>query len=210
VQRFTQYTKQSYWWCLCASQDKRSFYEQFADLKGSTDLSVLDSAYPKPSLAALSKAPTVQKMPLSDVTTCQVQRPLLAAVPKTMTSEQAEYVQTFNFFWRTVGFVLVHGIFFSVSGFGPVRPAVYVQPCVLLAAVHMLKVLFLRTIAITTVPTCLVVCVVQSCWFTFDRTKFSIGIMFWVLQICFGINMCFHRCDGLTAQTPQRCQPQRR
>mgnify|MGYP001807035078 CR=1 FL=1 len=123
MQRFTEYTKQALWWYLCASQDKRSFYEQFADLKGSTDLSVLDSAYPKPSLAALSKAPTAQKMPLSDVTTCQVQRPLLAAVPKTMTSEQAEDVQTFNFFWRTVGFVLVHGIFFSVSGSGPVQTA---------------------------------------------------------------------------------------
>lgn len=37
----------------------------------------------------------------------------------------------------------------------------------------------------------------QGCWFTFDRTKLGIGVLFWVLQICFGINMCFHRCDCL-------------
>lgn len=99
-------------------QDTRSFYEQFADLKGSTDLSLLDGAYPKPSLAAMAKAPTAQQVPLSDVITCKVQRPLLAAGPKTLTPEQAEYQQSFNFFWRTVGFVLVHGIFFTVSAAG--------------------------------------------------------------------------------------------
>lgn len=99
----------------CILQDTRSFYEQFQDLKGSTDLSLLDGSYPKPSLAANAKAPTAQKMALSDVVTCKVQRPLLAAGPKTLTPEQAEWQQSYNFFWRTVGFVLVHGIFFSVS-----------------------------------------------------------------------------------------------
>lgn len=100
---------------LCPVQDKRSFYEQFQDLKGSTDLSLLDGKYPKPSLAANAKAPTAHKVPLSDVVACRVQRPLLAAQPKTLTPQQVDAQQNYNFFWRMVGFVLVHGIFFSVS-----------------------------------------------------------------------------------------------
>lgn len=100
---------------ICILQDTRSFYEQFQDLKGSTDLSVYDAAYPKPSMAANAKAPTAGQIVFSDVVTCKVQRPLLAAGPKTLTPDQAEQQQRFSFFWRPVGFVLIHGAVFSVS-----------------------------------------------------------------------------------------------
>jgi len=96
-------------------QDTRSYYEQFADLKGSTDLNVLNAAHPKPSLAANAKAPQSVTYPLSDVPTCTVQRPLLAAAPKTMTPDQADAVQRSTIFWRVVGFLLMHISFFTVS-----------------------------------------------------------------------------------------------
>lgn len=82
-------------------QDSRSFYEQFQDLKGTTNLSILNSgAYPKPSLAANAKAPTAQAVPLSDVVACGVERPLLAAVPKTLSPEEVEFERNFTFFFR--------------------------------------------------------------------------------------------------------------
>lgn len=84
-------------------------------MKGSTDLSVLNGAYPKPSLAANSKAPETISFPLSDVVGCKVQRPLLAAAPKTLTPEQVDAQQNYSYFWRGVGFIMVHTIFFTVS-----------------------------------------------------------------------------------------------
>jgi hypothetical protein len=75
----------------------------------------LDTAYPKPSLAANATAPKTIRYPLSDVVACKVQRPLLAAAPSTLTTEQVEAQEHFSYFWRTSGFVLVHGIFFTVS-----------------------------------------------------------------------------------------------
>lgn len=87
--------------------DTRSYYEQFQSLKGSKDLSIIHKAYPKPSLAAQRAAPTAHSVPVSDVVTCDVDRPLLAAQPKTLTPEEVEAVQQYSFFWRRVGFVVV-------------------------------------------------------------------------------------------------------
>lgn len=96
-------------------QDTHSYYEQFQDLRGSTDLSVLDAPFPKPSRAANAKAPTAQHYPFCDVVTCGVQRPLLAANPKTLTAEQADWKQSCRYLERTIGMTVLHAIVLTVS-----------------------------------------------------------------------------------------------
>ncbi|KAF8072691.1 AL21 [Scenedesmus sp. PABB004] len=100
--------------CAAYEASTLSYAEQAEALRGCADLAVISRPHAKPSLAALLRNDAASPVPGSSVVTAKVQRPLLAVQPATLSREAADAQQRFAFFWRKVGFVLVHGFSLTV------------------------------------------------------------------------------------------------
>eukprot|EP00879_Flechtneria_rotunda_P014913 GHRR01015583.1.p1 GENE.GHRR01015583.1~~GHRR01015583.1.p1 ORF type:complete len:384 (+),score=68.88 GHRR01015583.1:424-1575(+) len=96
----------------------RSYSQQFADLKGTKDISVFMTAYPKPSKEAQATAPGARKVPFTgNIYYCKQDRPLLAVEPVTMTKTEADRRMKQTYMQRYFGLIVMHAVAFLVAPF---------------------------------------------------------------------------------------------
>lgn len=101
---------------MAPSKGPRSYSQQFADLKGKTDLSVYKSATPSSSQCIQAITPGAKLVPFSDgIYARKEDRPLMPTQPANMTAAEADRKLKQMYYQRYFGLIGMHAIAFLVS-----------------------------------------------------------------------------------------------